>query len=50
MSMSISGEDLLGRWSLNFADIDFVNSKPVLTRVGLAVQLPSKGSIPVGGK
>jgi len=39
MGLSISGEDLIGCWSLTFADIDFVNSKPVLTRLGLAVQL-----------
>lgn len=37
--LSISGEDLIGRWSLSFADVDFVNTKPVLTRLGLAVQL-----------
>src|SRR3546814_1252337 len=36
---SIPGGDLIGRWSLSFADIDFVNSKPALTRLGLAAQL-----------
>ncbi|SCW95136.1 hypothetical protein SAMN02927924_04645 [Sphingobium faniae] len=39
MDRSISGGDLIGRWSLSFADIDFVNSKPALTRLGLAAQL-----------
>jgi hypothetical protein len=39
MSLSISSEDLIGRWSLSFADIDFVNSKPAVTRLGLAAQL-----------
>jgi TnpA family transposase len=59
MSLSISGEDLIGHWSLNFADIEFVNSKPDLTRLGLAVQLKffascgffanDPGSIPADG-
>ena len=59
MSMSISGEDLIGRWSLSFDDIDFINSKPVLTRLGLAVQMKffssrgffatDHGSIPADG-
>src|SRR3546814_5083732 len=39
MDRSIPGGDLIGRWSLSFADIDFVNSKPALTRLGLAAQL-----------
>ena len=38
MDRSIPGGDLIGRWSLSFADIDFVNSKPALTRLGLAAQ------------
>jgi hypothetical protein len=50
---------LIGRWSLSFADIDFVNSKPALTRLGLAAQLKffaslgffaiDPGSIPTDG-
>src|SRR3546814_20218158 len=39
MDLSIPGGDLIGRWSLSFADIDCVNSKPGLTRLGLAAQL-----------
>src|SRR3546814_17868290 len=39
MDRSIPGGDLIGRWSLSFADIDFVNSKPALTRLGLDAQL-----------
>ncbi|URK86003.1 hypothetical protein LP421_00480 (plasmid) [Rhizobium sp. RCAM05350] len=39
MGLSISSEDPIGRWSLSFADIDFVNSKPAVTRLGLAAQL-----------
>src|SRR3546814_8811399 len=39
MDRSIPGGDLIGRWSLSFADIDFVNSKPDLTRLGLAAEL-----------
>ncbi|QGM48321.1 Tn3 family transposase [Methylocystis heyeri] len=39
MSFGLSSEDLVGRWSLNFSDIDFVNGKPELARLGLAVQL-----------
>src|SRR3546814_11094437 len=56
---SIPGGDLIGRWSLSFADIDFVNSKPALTRLGLAAQLQffaslgffaiDPGSIPTDG-
>nr|WP_158511809.1 DUF4158 domain-containing protein [Sphingobium sp. TKS] len=50
---------MIGRWSLSFADIDFVNSKPALTRLGLAAQLKffaslgffaiDPGSIPTDG-
>src|SRR3546814_19159986 len=39
MDRSIPGGDLIGRWSLSFADIAFVNSKPALTRLGPAAQL-----------
>src|SRR3546814_16676947 len=39
MDRSIPCGDLIGRWSLSFADIDFVNSKPALTSLGLAAQL-----------
>lgn len=59
MGLSIAGEDLIERWSLSFADIEFVNSKPDLTRLGLAVQLKffascgffasDAGSIPADG-
>lgn len=37
--MSISHEDLAGRWSLSFSDIEFVTGKPVPARLGVAVQL-----------
>src|SRR3546814_19902560 len=39
MERRIPGGDLIGRWSLSFADLDFVNSKPALTGLGLAAQL-----------
>lgn len=39
MSLSISREDLAESWSLSFSDIEFVTGKPVLARLGLAVQL-----------
>lgn len=39
MSMGISSLDFADRWSLSFADIDFINSKPAATRLGLAAQL-----------
>ena len=39
MSTGISSSDIVGQWSLSFADIDFVNSKPVAMRLGLAAQL-----------
>ncbi|WP_236765680.1 DUF4158 domain-containing protein [Agrobacterium tumefaciens] len=39
MSMIISSSDFIGQWSLSIADIDFINSKPAATRIGLAAQL-----------
>ena len=39
MSTGISSSDIVGQWSLSFADIDFINSKPAATRLGLASQL-----------
>lgn len=39
MSTSISSSDLVGQWSLSFADIDFLNSKPAATRLGFSAQL-----------
>ncbi|MBB6413777.1 DUF4158 domain-containing protein [Mesorhizobium sangaii] len=39
MSFGLSSGDLVGRWSLSFSDIDFVNDKPELARLGLAVHL-----------
>ncbi|MET3600727.1 hypothetical protein ABID12_002678 [Martelella mangrovi] len=39
MSTSISSSDFVGLWSLSFADIDFINSKPAATRLGSAAQL-----------
>jgi hypothetical protein len=39
MSTGISSSDFVDQWSLSFADIDFINSKPAATRLGLAAQL-----------
>lgn len=39
MSLGLSKGDLAAHWSLNFADLDFVNSKPDSARLGLAAQL-----------
>jgi transcriptional regulator with XRE-family HTH domain len=39
MSTGISSSDIVGQWSLSFANIDFINSKPAATRLGLASQL-----------
>ncbi|WP_010661783.1 Tn3 family transposase [Brucella anthropi] len=39
MGLRISNEDFIGRWSLSFSDIEFVNGKPALARLGLGVQL-----------
>lgn len=61
MSTGISSSDFVDQWSLSFADIDFINSKPAATRLGLAAQLKffsargffaddgtSAGELPVG--
>ncbi len=39
MSFDVSNGNLVGRWSLSFSEIDFVNGKPEPARLGLAVQL-----------
>lgn len=39
MDGGISTGDLAGAWSLSFSDIEFVNTKPLVARVGVAVQL-----------
>jgi TnpA family transposase len=39
MNLRVSPEDLTGEWSLSFADIEFVNAKPLGSKLGLAVQL-----------
>ncbi|MCK9553613.1 Tn3 family transposase [Aquamicrobium sp.] len=39
MGFGLSNGDLIGRWSLSFSDVDFVNGKPEVARLGLAVQL-----------
>ncbi|HWT61302.1 MAG TPA: DUF4158 domain-containing protein [Ochrobactrum sp.] len=39
MRMGISSSDFVGQGSLSFADIDFINSKPAATRLGLVAQL-----------
>ncbi len=39
MSTGISSSDFVGQWSLSFAYIDFINSKPGAARLGLATQL-----------
>src|SRR3546814_17546522 len=59
MDRSIPSGDLIGRWSLSCADIDFVNSKPALTDHGLSAELTffasrgffaiDPGSIPTDG-
>lgn len=38
MGFGLSNGDLIGRWSLSFSDIDFVNGKSEVARPGLAVQ------------
>lgn len=58
MSTGISSSDFVGQWSLSFADIDFINSKPTTTMLGLAASkldgqeqtqvfqhLPSQGAV-----
>lgn len=37
MSCGFLSSDLIGCWSLSFSDIDFVNRKPELARLGLGV-------------
>jgi hypothetical protein len=39
MRAGILSSDFIGPWSLSFADIDFINSKPAAARLGLASQL-----------
>ncbi|MCC6478335.1 Tn3 family transposase (plasmid) [Aminobacter sp. SR38] len=39
MGLRISNEEFIGRWSLSFSDMDFVNGKPAPARLGLGVQL-----------
>lgn len=39
MGLRVSPEELAGKWSLSFSDLDFVNAKPAGSRFGLAVQL-----------
>lgn len=39
MSWSISKEELVQVWSLSFSDIDFITTKTISTRLGIAVQL-----------
>lgn len=39
MRSSRSAEELAREWSLSFLDLDFVNTKPTLSRLGVAVQL-----------
>jgi hypothetical protein len=46
MSTGISSSDFVGQWSLSFADIDFINSKPAATRLGLAAHRPPVSRYP----
>ncbi|MER9580954.1 DUF4158 domain-containing protein [Mesorhizobium sp. M0276] len=39
MGVHVLPEELAKAWSLSFVDIEFVNAKPVATRLGLAAQL-----------
>jgi len=39
MGMRVSPAELTREWSLSFVDIDFVNTKPAGSRLGLAAQL-----------
>ena len=39
MHSELSTEELVRDWSLNFSDLDFLNTKPKATRYVLAVQL-----------
>ena len=39
MGLRVSPVELTREWSLSFADIDFVNAKPTVSRLGLAAQL-----------
>ena len=38
MSLGLSSGNLIGRWSLSFSDIDFVNGKPEPARLGLGLR------------
>lgn len=39
MSTGISSSNFVDEWSPSFIDINFINSKPSATRLGLAAQL-----------
>lgn len=39
MRSSISAKELARDWSLSFSDLDFVNTKPTVSRLDMAAQL-----------
>ena len=39
MDQFVSGESLAQGWSLSFADLEFINTRPGAVRLGLAAQL-----------